>query len=96
MTDLNIQPQAQSRQRWALHGTIAALVFCVAVGAFFHAAPYHEMPATAITVPPADCLPSGTGGPCIPFEEIQKMMSAQPDAPPPVPPNPAAFKEEKI
>jgi hypothetical protein len=96
MTDLNIQSQAQLRQRWALHGMLAGLLLCLVAGGFFHLAPYHETPPAAITVPPADCLPSGTTGPCIPFEEIEEMMSAEPDATAPIPANPAEAKEEKI
>jgi hypothetical protein len=80
----------------AQHGTIVSLVFCLVVGGFFHFAPYHQAPAAAITATPADCLPSGTGGPCIPFDKIQEMMSAQPDVPEVIPPNPATTKEEKI
>jgi hypothetical protein len=79
----------------ALHGAIAALVFCVLVGVFFHAAPYHEMPTPEITTPTVDCLPSGSGSPCIPFSEIEKLMDSQ-SVPEVVPPNPAAVKEEKI
>jgi hypothetical protein len=79
----------------ALHGTLAALVFCVVVAAFFRAAPYHETPAAPITTS-ADCLPSGNGGPCLPFDKIQEMMEAQPDAPEAIPPNPATANEEKI
>ena len=80
----------------ALHGILAALMFCAAIAVFFHAAPRHETPSAAVTAPPADCLPSGSGGPCIPFDQIQKMMSAQPDASDPVPANPATVNQEKI
>ena len=80
----------------ALRKILAALMLCAAVALFFHAAPRHATPAAEITAPPADCLPSGTGGPCIPFDKIQKMMSAQPDASDPVPANPATVNEEKI
>jgi hypothetical protein len=80
----------------ALHGTLATVVFCAAVGVFFHVAPYHQMPTPEITTPAVDCLPSGSGGPCIPFDKIQEMMSAQPDVPEVIPANPAAVNEEKI
>jgi hypothetical protein len=80
----------------ALHGTLAALAFCLVVAVFFHVAPYHEVPAATITAPPADCLPSGTDAPCLSFDKIQQMMEAQPDAPEPIPANPAASHEEKI
>jgi hypothetical protein len=80
----------------ALHGMVAALVFCAAVAVFFRFAPYHETPKPETTNPIVDCLPSGSGGPCIPFDKIQEMMSAQPDVPEVIPPNPATTKEEKI
>jgi hypothetical protein len=41
-------------------------------------------------------LPSGNGAPCIPFDKIQEMMDAQPDAPDPIPTNPATANEETI
>jgi hypothetical protein len=82
--------------RLALCEILAALMLCAAVALFFHAAPCHETPTAAITAPPADCLPSGSGGPCIPFDQIQKMMRVQPDASEPVPQNPAATNEETI
>jgi hypothetical protein len=77
----------------ALHGIIAALVFCGAVTVFFHVAPYHEIPATAITAPPADCLPSGANGPCIPFNQIIQRMQNTPEA---APANPTTPNEEEI
>jgi hypothetical protein len=78
----------------ALLGAIAALVLCMAV--FFYATPCHVTPSAAITAPPANCLPNGSGGPCIPFDQIQKMMRAEPDTSDPVPANPATANEEKI
>jgi hypothetical protein len=87
------------------YGTIASLVFCVAVAGFFHFAPAYDAPAAMATVPPAaavaqpapaECLPSGNGAPCIPFDKIQEMMDAQPDAPDPIPTNPATANEETI
>jgi hypothetical protein len=75
---------------------IAALAFCAAVVVFFHAAPYYQMPVATITAPSADCLPSGSGGPCIPFDQIQKMMRVEPDTSDPIPANPATADEEKI
>jgi hypothetical protein len=80
----------------ALLGAIAVVVFCAAVGVFFHAAPCHDQPSAAITASPADCLPSGSGGPCLPFDQIQQMMDEKPDASDPVPANPATVNEEKI
>jgi hypothetical protein len=77
----------------SLLGAIAALAFCAAVVVFFYATPYYQLPVATITAPPADCLPNGSGGPCIPFDQIQKMMDEKPD---PVPTNPAAANEEKI
>ena len=65
-----------------LHAMIAALVFCVAVAGFFHLTPVHDMPAAMAAVQPAasvdepapaDCLPSGNGGSCIPFDQIQRL-----------------------
>ena len=79
-----------------LREMLAALIFCAALAFFFHAAPYHRTPTAVISSAPADCLPSGSGGPCIPFDQIQKMMRAQPDASDPVPANPATAHEEKI
>ena len=79
----------------ALHGIVAVLAFCLVVAVFSHVGPHHTNSAAAITAP-ADCLPSGSGGLCIPFDQIQKMMLAQPDASDPVPANPATAHEEKI
>ena len=77
----------------ALHGIVVALTFCVVVGGFFHFALYHQASAAAITAPPADCLPSGSGGPCIPFKQLIQQMQKTPEV---IPANPAAVKEEKI
>jgi len=80
----------------ALCGLLAALVFCAAVAIFFRVAPYHDRPAAPIVAPLGNCLPSGSGGACLPFDKIQEMMKAQPDAPEVIPPNPATANEEKI
>jgi hypothetical protein len=80
----------------AIHGMIVALVFSAIVAVFLHEAPHHVTPTAAISVPSADCLPSGSGGPCIPFDQIQKMMRAQPDASDPIPAKPATANEEQI
>jgi hypothetical protein len=87
-----------SNAHMALHGMIAGLVFCVAVAGLFHFAPVHNVPTAMATAQPlpAECLPSGNGGPCIAFDKIQEMMDAQPDAPEPIPANPAAANQEKI
>jgi hypothetical protein len=91
-----MNPETENNAHLALHGTVAASVFFAVVTVFFPIAPYHEMPAAAIVAPPGNCLPSGTGGPCLPFDKIQEMMNTQPDAPEVVPPNPATANEEKI
>lgn len=86
-----------NNERLALHGMLAALIFCAAVAFVFRPAPYHVTPTAAISTPPVGCLPSAThGAPCIPFDEIQEMMKTQPDAPEVIPPNPATVDEEKI
>ena len=67
-----------------------------------HILPYHVPAETAPVAvpaphkPPADCLPSGTGGPCISFDKIQEMINGGPVAPKVLPPNPATADEEKI
>lgn len=91
-----MNPEAENNAHLALHGTVAALVFFAVVAVFFRTAPYHTTPASAITAPQANCLPSGTGGPCLSFDKIQEMMNAQPDAPEVIPPNPATANEETI
>jgi hypothetical protein len=79
-----------------MHLMIVAFVLVVFIAGLERLLPY-DVPATAAPVvmpvprrPPADCLPSGDGGPCLPLEKIQKMMKAQPDAPEFVPANSAA------
>jgi hypothetical protein len=97
--------ETENTAHLTLYGTIASLVFCVAVAGFFHFAPVYDAPAAMATVPPAaavaqpalaECLPSGNGAPCIPFDKIQEMMDAQPAEPEPIPANTAAANEEKI
>jgi hypothetical protein len=97
--------ETENRAHMAIHAMIAGLVFCLALGGFFHFAPY-DTPATMAAVrpaaavaqsaPPTNCLPSGNGGPCLSFDKIQEMMDPQPDAPEPIPANPAAPNEETI
>lgn len=77
----------------ALHGMVAALVFCAIVAAFFHVAPYHQMPVATITAPPVNCLPSGSNGPCIPFDQLIQQMQNTPEV---VPASPATVNEEEI
>lgn len=101
-----MSPETENNAHLALHGIVASLAFCSVVAIFFRAAPYHtpapaipiavSTPAVPKTAPPAECLPSGTGGPCLPFSEIEKMMNAQPDAPERVPANPATANKETI
>jgi hypothetical protein len=67
-------------------GTIVGLVFCAAVGAFFHFAPVHSTPAAPVA--PKNCLPGAYG--CIPFDKIIQQMNNEPDT---VPANPAAANE---
>jgi hypothetical protein len=81
---------------------IAAFVLVAFIAGLERLLPY-DVPATAAPVvrpvppkPPANCLPSGTGGPCLQFEKIQEMMNAQPDAPEVIPTNPATADEVKI
>ena len=97
--------ETENTAHTAVQATIAGLVFCVAVAGFFHFAPVHHVPAAMAAVQPAapvaqpapaECLPSGNGGSCIPFEQIQRMMDAQPDVPEVIPPNSAAANEETI
>ena len=96
------QSETENTAHMALRAVIASLVFSVAFAGFFHVAAMHDEASTPMaTAPaaqpvPAECLPSGNGGPCIPFDKIQEMMDAQPDAPEPIPANPAAANEETI
>jgi hypothetical protein len=98
--------ETEDNARMYVHLMIAAFVLVVFIAGVQHILPYDtpavSMPAVIglpITIQPpapADCLPSGNGAPCIPFDKIQEMMDAQPDAPEPIPANPAAANEEKI
>lgn len=91
-----MRPETENNAHLALHGIVAALVFFAVVAIFFRIAPYHDAPAAAIVAPSENCLPSGSGAACLPFDKIQEMMQAQPDAPESVPANPAAANEETI
>jgi hypothetical protein len=98
--------ETEKNARTYLHLMIVALVLVVFVAGVERILPYDvpaapmaatiALPVTAQPVAPANCLPSGNGVPCIPFDKIQEMMDAQPDAPEPIPANPAAANEEKI
>ena len=84
---------------------IAALVLVVFTAGLERLLP-HDVPAAAAPVvvpvpwksppptpPPADCLPSGSGGPCIPFKQLIQQMQKTPEV---IPANPAAAKENTI
>jgi hypothetical protein len=95
------------------HLMIAAFLFVVFIAGVEHILPYDTpavpmaavagnltTPLGAPTTPAAqaDCLPSGSGGRCIPFDEVVRTMQqldeqSQEEV---APANPAAANEEKI
>lgn len=77
----------------ALHGMLVAFLFCAAVGGFFHFAPVHDEPTPPIPAPVTDCLPSGSGGECIPFNQLIQQMQDTPEV---IPAHPATVNEETI
>jgi hypothetical protein len=94
--------ESENTAHMAIHAMIAGLVFCVAVAGVFHFAPVHDMPAAMAAVQPAapvaqpapaECLPSGTGGECIPFDQLIQQMQNTPEV---IPANPAAKNLERI
>jgi hypothetical protein len=93
----------ENNARVYVHLTIVALVLVVFVAGVEHILPYDvpaatmaatiALPVTAQPAAPANCLPSGGGGPCIPFDQLIQQMQNTPEV---IPANPAAVNEETI
>jgi hypothetical protein len=95
------------QNKMLVHGLITAALLVVFIAGMEYAVPY-DVPAPAVMTSapvthqqiaptwhaaPEDCLPSGSGGACMPFSSLEKLMDEQPDT---VPANPAAAGEETI
>jgi hypothetical protein len=78
---------------------IVAFVLVAFIAGIEHILPYDVPPAPAPIVmpvpptPPTDCLPNGSGGPCIPFNQLILQMQRTPEV---IPTNPAPAKEESL
>jgi len=78
---------------------VAAFVLMGFIAGIEHILPY-DVPATAAPVvvpaprkPPADCLPSTSGAPCIPFNQLIQQMQNTPEV---APADPAAANQDTI